>query len=103
MATLSRSSMLTFVVSRTRLGDSLFNLVQFSGLINHPFSAGPFAREQRQHLSSREHIRGELKPIVFSPSFSEILWICYFRLKPNPGMSVLTRGSKKGNYQVIHM
>ena len=56
MATLSRSSMLTFVVSRTRLGDSLFNLVQFSGLINHPFSAGPFAREQRQHLSSREHI-----------------------------------------------
>ena len=51
--------------------------------------------------SSREHIRGKLKPIVFSPSFSEILWICYFRLKPNPGMSVLTRGSKKGNNQVI--
>ena len=50
MATLSRSSLLTFVVSRTRSGDYLFfNLVQFSGLINHPFSAGPFAREQRQH------------------------------------------------------
>ena len=40
---------------------------------------------------------------MFSPSFSEILWICYFRLKPNPGMSVLTRGSQKGANQVIQM
>ena len=40
---------------------------------------------------------------MFSPSFSEILWICYFRLKSNPGMSVLTRGSQKGANQVIQM
>ena len=104
MATLSRSSMPTFVVSRTRLGDSLFNLVQFSGLINHPFSAGPFAREQRQHLSSREHIRGELKPIVFSPSCSENCGLL-FQIKIQPwdvsSHTRIKKGKQPGNSKVI--
>ena len=104
MATLSRSSMLTFVVSRTRLGDSLFNLVQFSGLINHPFSAGPFAREQRQHLSSREHIRGELKPMCLALLAVKSCGLL-FQIKIQPwdvsSHTRIKKGKQPGNSKVI--
>ena len=83
---------------------TFFNLVQFSGLINHPFSAGPFAREQRQHLSSREHIRGELKPIMFSPSAVNSCGLL-FQIKIQPwdvsSHTRIKKGKQPGNSNVI--
>ena len=105
MATLSRSSMLTFVVSRTRLGDSLFNLVQFSGLINHPFSAGPFAREQRQHPLpeniSEVNWNQSCSALFFQWNLVDLL----FQIKTQPwdvsSHTRIKKGKQPGNSNVI--